>query len=141
MVGYVTLVGRVRSYRARHQRHSGGRGFEEISPIICEVFDAMTFPDEIDVPRPEDFIKGRFSTIDGKRCCSLGWIKKIFLTTTVEFLTSPLADAWDRAADKASIPRENSISLRSDHPGTTKEQLAAAFEGMLVEVGYEINDS
>lgn len=85
----------------------------------------MKIPDVIELPRPQDFCKGVYNGPNGTHC-TMGWWRELL----DEEFSATWGLEWTAAADEVGIPLFGyySISRRNDHPLTTYEQLAKAFE-------------
>lgn len=101
----------------------------------------MTMPDEIELPRADDFCKRALRV--GALRCSLGWADALGFTRNSGD-NERFETAWLRQAKKGRLPaseiRGVGITEINDHPDTTYEQLADAFEATVVDLGYEVSD-
>ena len=101
----------------------------------------MSIPDEIELPRPEDFCRETYG--DGHKCCFLGWKHHLFPELT-ETQYSRFTDITIEVAEEMGLKRHEQTPQRwaaayNDHRGNTRKQLSAWFEEVVKQFGYDIS--
>ena len=93
-------------------------------------------PNEIELPRPEDFCRGTYKTMSGNQCCFLGWKYTVFLrlnkTESLKFNCVAIEEAKKLKMVGSSIPSVN------DNLNHTAKKLALWFERTIERMGYDI---
>jgi hypothetical protein len=96
-------------------------------------------PDTIDLPRPEDFCRGKVSDGAGRHC-TVGWIYTLLPNATWR-QRSKFRHIWRGAPSlkHLRLPKYSSVDDANDSHDVTDEQLAEAFEYAVLKLGYEVS--
>lgn len=107
----------------------------------------MQEPLYIPMPGPGEFCRGRYVSVDGKRCCLLGWKNVAFFGNPRFGMRrrhrfSNAAEAFSQALARAAKRRGYACAhLLNDDPSVSEKTLAEVWAEAAAERDYELEET